>query len=126
MAPAAPDVPIICSTPFAVRPSVRRRRSGPCPRRLTLPTTAKTVAPAVARTSPPPAAACHKPHEEEKHDRADRGVDDQGDSSHPKINTQCWQQPIADERADNPDYQVSNEPEPDAPDDFTGQPACHN
>ena len=80
------------------------------------PTTARTVA-------LPTAAAPDKPYDEEQHDRANGGVDDRGDNSGTKLNTEPRQQPAPNEGTDDPDDEVTNKPKTGPAHDLTGQPA---
>jgi hypothetical protein len=85
-----------------------------------------TAGPTAAPSSTPPSATSDEPDDEQKHDRADGGVDDQVDSSDTEMDIKSRQQPVTDERADNPDYQVPDEAEPHAPHDLTSQPSGNN
>jgi hypothetical protein len=85
-----------------------------------------TAGPTAAPSSTPPSATSDEPDDEQKHNRADGGVDDQVDSSDTEMDIKSRQQPVTDERADNPDYQVPDEAEPDAPHDLTSQPSGNN
>src|SRR5271154_4596395 len=91
-----------------------------------LPPPAKATAPAVASAKFPPAPPRDEPDEEKKYDRADSGVEDQGENSGAEMNVQSRQQPIADKRADNSDDQISDKPDAAAFHDIAGQPACDN
>src|SRR5580700_10134306 len=82
----------------------------------------ETAAPAIARAAKS-ATTADEPDDEQQHNGADRGVDDGADNSDTKMNADLRQQPVTDEGADNPDYQVTNDPEPGTLDDLTGEPA---
>ncbi len=57
----------------------------------------------------PTANPTDQPENNEQDDRAERGVDDEGDHPCAEMDTQLRQQPISDERPDDADYQVADE-----------------
>lgn len=67
--------------------------------------------------------SCQQPEKDKQHDRANGGVDDEGDGADAEMNIQLRKQPVTDECADDTDDQVSDKPEPTAPHDLTSQPA---
>jgi hypothetical protein len=79
-----------------------------------------------APTTAPTTVACEEPDNDEQHNGANGGIDDQRDRPDTKMNAQSRQQPIADERSDNSDDQVSDEPKSTAPNDLTSQPPRNN
>ena len=95
-----------------------RRRKFATSERLPPPAT-EPASPAAAETT----AARKESDEKEQHDRADRGVDDEADGPDTEMDVQPWQQPIADERTDDSDDQVTDEAEAAASHDLTRQPA---
>src|ERR1700736_1989231 len=64
---------------------------------------------AAAPTGAPAATATDEPDDEEQQAGADRGVDDRGHDPGTNMETELRHQPVADEGADNPDYQVAND-----------------
>src|ERR1700730_18260189 len=73
-------------------------------------------------TAAPAAATPKQPDDQKQHDGTDSGVDDRADNPHAKVDTDARQQPIADERADNADDQVTDQSEAGPLDNLTGQP----
>jgi hypothetical protein len=65
----------------------------------------------------------NQPDNEEKDNGADGGVDDQADRSAPEMDAQARQQPVTDERADYPDYYVSDQTKAGPPHELPGQPS---
>src|SRR5271155_5402594 len=78
----------------------------------------KRRSPTAPATTPCTAAGKH-PQDEEQHDGTEGGVDDERDQPNTKMDVQPRQQPIADERPDDADDQISYEAEPAAIDDFS-------
>lgn len=79
-------------------------------------------APTTAPAPTPPASTLDEADDEEQHNRADGGIDDQTEDSGAKMDVQSRQQPVANEGADNPDDQITDEPKSCALHDLTGQP----
>ena len=79
-----------------------------------LPTTAPTPTPS------------DNPENNKQDDCAEGRIDDEGDRSCAEMDTQCRQQPISNERADDADYEVADEAVAAAPHDRAGQPAGDN
>ena len=69
---------------------------------------------------PPPAKSLMK---KEQYDCSNCGVDDEGNGTDAKMDTQARQQPVTDECADNTDNQVANKPEAATSHDLARQPA---
>jgi hypothetical protein len=70
-----------------------------------------------------PATTSQKPNHKQKSDGADGGVDDRGDNSGTEMDTNSRQQPVANECADNTDYEIANESESGSSYDLSSQPA---
>ena len=84
-----------------------------------LPPATEPASPAAAETT----AAPKKSDEKKQYDCSNCGVDDEGNGTDAKMDTQARQQPVTDECADNTDNQVANKPEAAAPHDLARQPA---
>jgi hypothetical protein len=74
----------------------------------------------------PPGAASHQFYEQQQYDGSDRRVDDGADDTGAEMNAQFGQQPAANERADDPDQQITDQPEAGSSNDLTRQPARYN
>jgi hypothetical protein len=81
-----------------------------------------TVPPTASPTAAPASATSDKPDDEEEQRSTDGSVDNCGDNPCTKMNIQLRQQPVADEGANNSDYQVTNEAKSSPVDQFTRQP----
>jgi hypothetical protein len=71
-------------------------------------------------------ATANQSKDEQKYDRSYKSVYNQGNDPHTKVNTKLRQQPIADKRADQADYQIADEPKPATLHNFTCQPPSNN
>jgi hypothetical protein len=80
-------------------------------------------APAPAPAATKAAAAADEPHDEQENQRPDGCVDDGGDNSDAKVEAELGQQPVANEGANDPDEEVTDESEPGASHDLTRQPS---
>jgi hypothetical protein len=86
----------------------------------------KSPTPTAAPPASPSAATTSKEsHDEEQQYRTDGSVDDGADHSGTEMDTQLRQQPASDKGAQNPDNEVSNDPESGALHNLTCQPACN-
>src|SRR5580700_7689239 len=85
----------------------------------------QTKLPAPAAPSRPvaEATAADQAEDEEKHDRADKGVDDERDHADAEMNTELRQQPVADEGADQSDDQIADQAETAAGHHPAGKPS---
>jgi hypothetical protein len=86
------------------------------------PSPAPLAASAATPAAAPAAATANEPDDEKEHDSAQGGVDDRGDKSETKMDTELRHQPVADEGADNSDDHVADEPKAGPLHDLTGQP----
>jgi hypothetical protein len=64
-----------------------------------------------------------EPQDKEQQDRADGGVDDCSDDPCSEMNAELRQQPASDKGAQDPDNEITNDPETAPAHDLTGQPA---
>src|ERR1700724_568954 len=83
--------------------------------------------PAPAPTAPPSAApaalVAHEPDDQQEQHRADRGIDDRPAEAEADVDAELGQQPRADERSEDADEKISDDPEPGAAHDLPGQPS---
>ena len=79
--------------------------------------------PATAPSPSPAASAANESENQEEQQRADRGVDDRGDSARAKMDAESGQQPPADEGSYDADDVVIDDPVSGALDDLASQPS---
>jgi hypothetical protein len=79
--------------------------------------------PAAAPPASPAAATLDEPQDKEQQYRADGGVDDCGDDPGSEMKAELRQQPASDKGAQDPDNEITNDPETAPAHDLTGQPA---
>src|ERR1700730_2792050 len=93
----------------------------------TLPAPAPTAFPSAPPAPSPPAspaaAAPDEPENQQEQHRADRGVDDRSDNTHPNVDAELRQQPVADEGPYDSDDEVADDPIPGTAHDMAGQPS---
>jgi hypothetical protein len=64
---------------------------------------------ASAPAAPAAPAAAHQSQDQQKDHGSNEGIQNKGDNSRPEVNTKSRQQPIADECADQPDQQITDQ-----------------
>jgi hypothetical protein len=69
----------------------------------------------------PSASSVHEPQDDEEDDGADGRRDDGRNDAGAEVNSQLWQQPTADEGADNADAEIGNKAVTGAADDLFPQ-----
>jgi len=83
-----------------------------------------------ALPAPPPApatpTAANQSKQQKEHNGTYEGIDDQGNDPGAKMDAEPRQQPIADERAGQANYQVADQPEPAALHHSAGEPSRDN
>jgi hypothetical protein len=82
-------------------------------------------APTPTAAAPAAPATSKQPHDKEQQYRTDSRVDDCTDHSNAKVDAEPRQQPASDKGAQNPDKEVTNDPEAGPLHDLTRQPACN-
>jgi hypothetical protein len=74
--------------------------------------------PASAKSPSPSASTMNEPHDQQKDQRADRGVDDLRNNSRAKVDAKLRQQPTAEEGAYDSDAEIADDPKSDASHDL--------
>src|ERR1700682_2718242 len=72
-----------------------------------------------------PAAGSNQPHDQQQHDRADRGIDDLRNETGADVNAKFGEKQTGDQRAGDADQNVADDPKARAAHDLAGQPASH-
>jgi hypothetical protein len=78
-------------------------------------------------TSPPapspPVSATNEPDDQQQYQRADGGVDDRRNNARAKMDAELRKQPTTDERANNSNDEIADDPKSGALHDLAGQPS---
>ena len=98
------------------------RKASPevCARAHRLITTAPTARTPAPTASLPKPATLDEPHDDQQHDRTDRGVDDRGHEPGAEMDPEARYQPASDEGAEDADHDVTKDAKPGSADDLTG------
>ena len=83
---------------------------------------ARPLPPSASAPASETATTLQKPDDHQKQNGANSGVDDCRDNSRTEMDTNLRQQPVANERADNTNYDIAYKPEASPSYDFAGQP----
>jgi hypothetical protein len=71
----------------------------------------------------PASATSDKPYDEQQDYSTNRCVHDRADDTNAEMDVQPWKQPASNERTDNSDNQITNEPKTGSAYKLAGQPA---
>src|ERR1700730_3306954 len=76
-------------------------------------------------TPSPPASATNEPDDQQQYKRADGGVDDRRNNARAKMDAELRKQPTTDERANNSNDEIADDPKSGALHNLAGQPSCN-
>ena len=74
-------------------------------------------------TPSPPASATNEPDDQQQYQRADGGVDDRRNNARAKMDAELRKQPTTDERANDSNDEIADDPKSGALHDLAGQPS---
>ena len=74
-------------------------------------------------TPSPSASATHEPDDQQQYQRADGGVDDRRNNARAKMDAELRKQPTTDERTNNSNDEIADDPKSGALHDLAGQPS---